>query len=142
MTGFVGWRRAIVVAVAVLILITGGLALVPLSAGSREIVYVIPPGTLAANKTGKPLELLPAEIHLTLGVRDTLVLTNDDTAVHYVGPIVLASRQTYRIPFRRPGRFQYACSLHVAGRLTIVVTPEPPMGLERLRWRLARAWAS
>ena len=141
MTSFVRWRRAIAVAVVLLILIAGGLAVAPLSAGSREIVYVIPPGTLAANKTGKPLELLPAEIHLTLGVRDILVLTNDDSAVHYVGPIVLASRQTYRIPFRRPGRFQYACSLHAAGRLTIVVTPEPPMGFERLRWRLAHAWA-
>lgn len=142
MTRVVRWRRAIVVATVILVLIAGGLALVPLSAGSRELVYVIPPGTLAATKTGKPLELLPAEIHLTLGVRDVLVLTNDDTAVHYVGPIVLASRQTYRIPFRRAGRFQYACSVHVAGRLTIVVTPEPPMGLERLRWRLAHVWAS
>jgi plastocyanin len=65
-----------------------------------------------------------------------VVVTNDDTAVHVVGPIVLGSRQTYRIPFRRPGRFQYACSLHAAGRLTIVVASEPQIGLERLRWRL------
>lgn len=142
MTGSVRWSRAIAVAGVALVLIAGWLALAPLSAGSREIVYVIPPGTLAGNKTGRPMDLLPPEIHLTLGVRDVLVLTNDDSAAHYVGPIVLASRQTYRIPFRRPGRFQYACSLHTAGRLTIVVTPEPQIGLERLRWRLAHAWAS
>jgi hypothetical protein len=136
-TSAVRWRRAVTVAGVALVLIVGWLALAPLASGSREIVFVIPPGTQAANRSGRPLDLLPPEIHLTLGVRDVLVLTNDDSAIHNVGPIV--SRQTYRIPFRRPGRFQYACSLHAAGRLTIVVTPEPAIGLERLRWRLTSA---
>jgi hypothetical protein len=49
-----------------------------------------------------------------------------------------AAAQTYRIPFRRPGRFQYACSLHAAGTLTLVIDPEPAAGLARLRWRLDR----
>jgi hypothetical protein len=130
------WRRAAAVAGVALVLTAAWLALAPLSAGRREMVIVIPPGTLAATTNGRPPDLLPAEIHLTLGVRDILVITNDDTAIHSVGPITLASRQTYRIPFRQPGRFQYACSLHTAGRLTIVVTPQPQIGFERLRWRL------
>ena len=58
--------------------------------------------------------------------------------VHQVGPILLGARQTYRIPFRRPGRFQYACSLHAAGTLTLFIEPEPAPGLARLRWRLER----
>jgi hypothetical protein len=66
------------------------------------------------------------------------VLTNDDEVIHQVGPIVLGSRQTYRIPFRRAGRFQYACSLHVTGALTLIIAPEPAAGLDRLRWRLGR----
>jgi len=51
---------------------------------------------------------------------------------------VLGSRQTYRIPFRKPGRFQHACSLHAAGSLSLVIDPPPAPGLDRLRWRLAR----
>ena len=67
---------------------------------------MIPPGTAARLKAGEPLNVLPSPIHLTVGVRDVLVITNDDEAIHQVGPIILGSRQTYRIPFRRPGHVQ------------------------------------
>jgi hypothetical protein len=97
---------------------------------------VIPPGTASRLKAGSPLSVLPSPVHLTVGVRDVLVITNDDEVVHQVGPIILGPRQTYRIPFRRPGRFQYACSLHAAGTLTLFIDAEPAAGLERLRWRL------
>jgi NMT1-like family len=106
--------------------------------GARELTFVIPPGTAARLKEGTPLTVLPSPIHLTMGVRDVLVITNDDEVIHQVGPIILGPRQTYRIPFRRPGRSQYACSLHAAGTLTLVIDPEPAAGLERLRWRLDR----
>jgi hypothetical protein len=46
--------------------------------------------------------VLPSPIHLTLGVRDLLVLTNDDVAVHQLGPVILGPRQTYRITVVRP----------------------------------------
>jgi hypothetical protein len=111
-------------------------AFAPLPEGTRALTFVIPPGTAARLKAGEPFNVLPSPIHLTIGVRDVLVLTNDDEAIHQVGPIILGSRQTYRIPFRRPGRFQYACSLHAAGTLTLVIAPAPAAGLDRLRWRL------
>jgi hypothetical protein len=117
---------------------TGWAAFAPLPEGARAFTFVIPPGTAARLKAGEPLTVLPSPIHLTVGVRDVLVLTNDDDAVHQVGPIILGSRQTYRIPFRRPGQFQYACSLHAAGTLTLVIAPAPAAGLDRLRWRLDR----
>jgi hypothetical protein len=113
-------------------------AFAPLPGGSHALTFVIPPGTAARLNAGEPLTVLPSPIHLTVGVRDVLVLTNDDDAVHQVGPIILGSRQTYRIPFRRPGQFQYACSLHAAGTLTLVIAPAPAAGLDRLRWRLDR----
>jgi hypothetical protein len=115
---------------------TGWAAFAPLPEGARALTFVIPPGTAARLKAGEPFNVLPSPIHLTVGVRDVLVLTNDDDAIHQVGPIILGSRQTYRIPFRRPGNFQYACSLHATGTLTLVIAPAPAAGLDRLRWRL------
>lgn len=134
-------RRRGAVALAVLAVALGAAvwaALAPLPEGSHALTFVIPPGTAARLRAGEPLTVLPSPIHLMVGVRDVLVLTNDDDAVHQVGPIILGSRQTYRIPFRRPGQFQYACSLHAAGTLTLVIAPAPVAGLDRLRWRLDR----
>jgi hypothetical protein len=113
-------------------------AFAPMPERGAAVTFVIPPGTAARLRAGEPLSVLPSPIHLTVGVRDVLVLTNDDEAIHQVGPIVLGSRQTYRIPFRKPGRFQYACSLHATGTLALEVAPPPRAGLERLRWRLGR----
>jgi hypothetical protein len=124
------------VLVAIAVATTAWAAFAPLSEGSRALTFVIPPGTAARAKAGEPFTVLPSPIHLTIGVRDILVLTNDDEAIHQVGPIILGPRQTYRIPFRRPGRFQYACSLHAAGTLTLDIADAPAAGLDRLRWRL------
>ena len=114
-------------------------AFAPLPTSSRELTYVIPPGTAARAKAGEPFAVLPSPIHLTVGIRDTLVLTNDDEVTHQLGPVILGPRQSYRIPFKRPGRFQYACSLHAAGTLTLLIEPAPAAGLARLRWRLEQA---
>jgi hypothetical protein len=134
-------RRAAAVAatLAVGLLGLGGLtwaAFAPMPERGATLTFVIPPGTAARLKAGEPLNVLPSPIHLTVGVRDVLVITNDDEAIHQVGPIVLGSRQTYRIPFRRPGTLKYNCSLHAAGTLTLVIDPPPAAGLARLRWRL------
>jgi hypothetical protein len=136
----VTWRsRSLATALLVVATGTAGwAAFAPFGAESRAVTYVIPPGTAARLKSGELIGVLPASIHLTLGIRDLLVLTNDDAVVHQLGPVILGPRQTYRIPFRRPGRFQYACSLHAAGTLTLLIDPEPAAGLARLRWRLDR----
>ena len=138
-------RRRVALAAAGLALtlatIAAWAALAPLPAGSRALTFVIPPGTAARLKAGEAASVLPSPIHLTVGVRDVLVLTNDDDVIHQVGPIILGSRQTYRIPFRRPGRFQYACSLHAGGTLALVIDPPPAAGFERLWWRLGQLTA-
>jgi hypothetical protein len=90
------------------------------AAGGANVVF-------ARLKAGESLSVLPSPIHLTLGIRDVLVLTNDDEVIHQVGPIILGSRQTYRIPFRRPGHFQYACSL--TDTLHLLIAPAPEAGL-------------
>ena len=133
-----GARLRVVAAVVVVIGLgaAGWAAFAALPDDAREVRYLVPPGAADRLRAGEALALLPPTIQLTVGVRDILVITNDDTAIHQIGPIILGPRQTYRIPFRRPGRFQFACSLHPAGRLAIVVASEPTAGLARLRWRI------
>ena len=133
-------RRASAAALAVALAGVAGLAwaaFAPMPERGAALTFVIPPGTAARLKAGEPLSVLPSPIHLTVGVRDVLVLTNDDEVPHQLGPVILGSRQTYRIPFRRPGQFKYNCSLHAAGTLTLDIAPAPAAGLDRLRWRLA-----
>lgn len=135
-------RRVVALGVAAVVVLAlaavAWAAFAPLPATSRELTYIIPPGTAARVKAGTPITVLPSPVHLTLGIRDTLVLTNDDEVIHQLGPVILGPRQTYRIPFRKAGRFQYACSLHAAGTLTLFIEPAPAVGLERLRWRLGQ----
>ncbi|MBI4638807.1 MAG: hypothetical protein HY727_20925 [Candidatus Rokubacteria bacterium] len=134
-----GWALG---ALAALVLgVAGWAAFAPFVSGSRELSYVIPEGTATRQKADASFAVLPSTIRLTLGVQDVLIVRNEDDATHQLGPILLAPRQTYRIPFRTPSRFQYACSLHSSGQLTIVVEPTPRIGAERLLWRLARVRA-
>jgi len=133
----IGAGAALVIALGVL----AWAAVAPLPATGGALTFVIPPGTAARLKAGEPFNVLPTPIYLTVGVLDVLVITNDDEVIHQVGPIILGSRQTYRIPFRKPGRFQYACSLHATGTLSLVIAPPPAVGIERLRWRLGQLTA-
>jgi hypothetical protein len=133
MTGRAAARWA---ALAAVLAALGWAAFAPMPERGGAVSFTIPPGTASRLKVGEALSVLPSPIHLTVGVRDVLVITNDDAVIHQVGPIILGSRQTYRIPFRRPGHFRYACSLHATGTLTLLIEPPPAPGFDRLRWRL------
>ena len=110
----------------------------PLHSDTRELVYVIPKGTWARKVAGEKLNLFPSTIRLILGVRDILVLKNEDDVPELIGPVLLMPQQTYRIPARVPSKLDFTCPLHEAGRLTIVVEPAPGIGWPRLRWRVAQ----
>jgi hypothetical protein len=110
-------------------------ALAAIPAGSHEQVYVIPKGTWAQRYAGKHVEVLPSEIRLTLGVRDILVLRNDDDVPQMFGPVLIMPGQRFEMPFRLASRYQFACSLHTSGQLAVIVDPAPEPGWARLRWR-------
>jgi acetylornithine deacetylase/succinyl-diaminopimelate desuccinylase-like protein len=40
-----------------------------------------------------------------------------------------------RLPFDMPAEYQFACTAHVSGQMTIVVDEAPTQLLARLRWR-------
>ena len=108
----------------------------PLAPLAREAVYVIPKGTAARSAGGELPSGLPSWIHLRLGVRDILVLRNDDEQAQQFGPVRLAPGQSYRFIFNQPQVLQLACSFHQGIGFVIFVDPPPSPGWERLQWRL------
>ena len=108
----------------------------PLAPFAREAVYVIPKGTAARSAGGEPPSGLPSWIHLRLGVRDILVLRNDDEQAQQFGPVRLAPGQTYRFSFDHPEVLRLTCSIHQGISFVIFVDAPLSPGWERLQWRL------
>jgi hypothetical protein len=130
--------RVLIVLIGIAVGATAWAALAPVDADSKERVYVIPKGTWARRMAGENIDVLPSEIRLTLGVKDVLVLKNQDDVPQLFGPVLIMPGQTFQLPFQRASRYQFACSLHVSGQLDVVVEPMPEPGWARLRWRAAK----
>ena len=116
---------------------TAWAALTPIDVDSSEQVYVIPKGTWARRMAGEKLEVLPSEIHLTIGVKDVLVLRNQDDVPQLFGPVLIMPGQSFRASF--PFGVEVSVSLHAARERTARrrrrADAEP--GWARLRWRAA-----
>ena len=89
--------------------------------------------------SGNPVEILPARVRLTLGVRDILVLENHDTVPQVFGPTLMMPGQSFELPFAVASDYQFACTAHVSGQMTIAVEPYPATPWARLRWRVLEA---
>jgi hypothetical protein len=113
-------------------------AVTPLRSDSREHVFVIPKGTWARRMAGQKVAILPDHIHLTLGLRDILVLKNHDDVPQIFGPTLMMPGQSFRLPFDRAAQYQFACTAHASGQMTIVVEAYPSTPVARIAWR-ARA---
>jgi len=94
--------RAAAIAALLLTGALGVLALAPIHAPSHDQLFEIPKGTWARRMAGNKVEILPAELRLTIGVRDILVLHNLDDVPQQFGPILLMPGQTFRMPFSMP----------------------------------------
>jgi hypothetical protein len=118
---------------ALLVLLWGAFA--PLHYASREQLFEIPKGTWERRMHGEALEILPASVKLTLGVQDVLLLRNRDSVPQAFGPVLVMPGQDFRLPFEQAGDYQFNCSAHANGQMTVNVVPQPDPGWERLRWR-------
>ncbi len=114
--------------------------LAPVSTSSRDKLFEIPKGTFERRMKGDKVEILPSTIRLTLGLRDVLLLRNNDTVPQIFGPILIMPGQEFRLPFETASENQFACNAHASGQMTVIVEPFPNPGLLRLRWRLGE-WA-
>ena len=111
-------------------------ALTPIRSPSRDEVFEIPKGTWARRMAGAEVEILPDQIRLTLGVRDILVLMNHDDVPQIFGPTLMMPGQSFRLPFAQASSYQFACTAHASGQMTVLVEPFPATPWARLRWRV------
>jgi hypothetical protein len=112
-----------------------GIGLVPIQTVSRDEIFEIPKGTWARRMSGDKVEILPDHIRLTLGLRDILVLRNHDDVPQIFGPTLMMPGQSFRLPFERASEYQFACTAHASGQMTIVVEPNPVTPWARIVWR-------
>lgn len=112
----------------------------PIHVASRDALFEIPKGTYARRMAGNKVEILPSRIRLTVGLDDVLLLRNLDDVPQVFGPTVLMPGQSFRLPFERAAEYQFACTAHASGQMTIVVEDEPVMPWSKIRWRLRRWW--
>lgn len=110
----------------------------PVTSSTREELFEIPKGTWARRMAGDNVEILPDTIWLTLGVRDVLHLKNNDEVPQTFGPALMMPGQSFRLPFDVASDYQFACTAHASGAMTVIVQPEPETPLERLAWRVRR----
>lgn len=87
----------------------------------RTLVISVPPGTAARIAAGEPVELFPQTLTLRLSEHDTLVVRNDDSEPHTIGPYRVQPGQRFTQRYESPGTFDLICSIHGEAGLRIVV---------------------
>src|ERR1700761_6911469 len=123
---------SIVITAALLALAVG---FTPIESTSRDKIFAIPKGTWARRMSGDKVEILPDHIRLTLGLRDVLVLRNHDDVPQIFGPTLMMPGQSFRLPFEQAAEYQFACTAHASGQMTITVDATPTTPWARLVWR-------
>jgi hypothetical protein len=111
----------------------------PVRSVSREKTFEIPKGTWARRMAGRPEEILPDEIRLTLNVQDILVLDNQDDVPQIFGPTLMMPGQSLRLPFALASEYYFACTAHASGQMTVIVEPYPASPWARVVWRARQA---
>jgi hypothetical protein len=135
-------RRRIVMAIVTATMLSAAAwaAFAPVTFASREEAFEIPKGTWARRMAGNKVEILPSQIFLTLGIRDVLLLKNMDDVPQIFGPTLMMPGQSFRLPFEVASSYQFACTAHASGQMTVVVDERPDTPWRRLVWRTRRAF--
>ena len=132
------YKRATLVGVTLALIGIGWAAFAPVTFASREETFEIPKGTWARRMAGNKVEILPSRIYLTLGIRDVLLLKNLDDVPQIFGPTLMMPGQSFSLPFEVASSYQFACTAHASGQMTVVVDERPDNPWRRLVWRTRR----
>jgi hypothetical protein len=74
----------------------------------QEVALVIPSGTADKVAAGEAEPSIPEEMTFVLG--DTLLVKNEDTVDHQLGPLFIPAGTTASLPLQRAANFEYECS--------------------------------
>jgi hypothetical protein len=89
----------------------------------RELVYVVPQGTIGKLGIGLTAAILPNQVELVVGGQDTLVIRNQDLYPIDVGGVLIHPGQEFRQQFTRAGTFDLMCSVHADEKIRVIVKP-------------------
>jgi hypothetical protein len=131
-------RASLVIVTAAALGAIAWAAFTPVTFASREETFEIPKGTWARRMAGNKVEILPSRVFLTLGIRDVLLLQNMDDVPQIFGPTLMMPGQSFRLPFEVASSYQFACTAHASGQMTVVVDEQPDTAWRRLVWRTRR----
>jgi hypothetical protein len=137
-TGRRAWLLSSPLILAIVVTL-GWAGFAPLHVTSRDELFEIPKGTFARRMAGDRIEILPSKITLTLGLNDVLLLRNLDDVPQQFGPTIMMPGQSFRLPFEKASSYDFACSAHASGQMTVEVEPEPLWPWQKIRWRW-REW--
>lgn len=129
-------RRAGAGAAVIVAMLAAVAAMAPVQSASRDELFEIPNGTWQRRMAGEDLSILPENIRLTLGLRDVLVLRNLDDVPQIFGPTLMMPGQSFRLPFAVASSYQFDCTAHPSGQMTVIVDPYPDTPWARLLWRI------
>ena len=130
--------RGVYASVGIVLGALAAAALWPIRYDSREEIFEIPKGTWARRMAGAKIDILPSQIRLVAGIHNVLLLKNSDDVPQIFGPTLIMPGQRFSLPFDVPSEYQFACTAHVSGQMTVVVDEEPRSAWARLHFR-ARA---
>jgi hypothetical protein len=68
-----------------------------------------------------------------------LLLRNLDDVPQQFGPTIMMPGQSFRLPFEQASSYDFACSAHASGQMTVEVEPAPEGPWRKIRWRW-REW--
>lgn len=91
----------------------------------RTVSYVIPPGTNARLANGEDVLNIPEEIVLTVGIKGTLIIENQDNVVHTFGLFTILPQTTLTKRFTTPRVYQNVCTFHENREMKVVVNAAP-----------------
>ena len=86
-------------------------------------------------RSRKSFDIPSQEIRLVAGARDILVLRNRDDVPQIFGPTLMMPGQSFRLPFESAAEYQFACTAHLSGQMTVIVSEALTSPWARLRWR-------
>ncbi|MFN0030457.1 MAG: hypothetical protein ACKV2O_25160 [Acidimicrobiales bacterium] len=110
------WLGFGVAAMAAVVLTVAASRVMGAGDGNERIV-VIPDGTAARLAAGEQVNIIPAALQLRLD--DRLVVINQDSVLHQVGPFTVAPGGRLERRFAEAATLTGFCSLHPSGEVNI-----------------------